>query len=579
MTDKLINHWLLKGNAAWALWQFCIVARLCSPTTFNLPNSSLLSYAKVQANVSTLQLELDATVQSVVREASRFESLFAMMSGSAAYRLVKNSSLSFFSHLSPFHSSVALLSSVASPLVGLLAEVPVYEGLHRGLLKLMGHEEAGSFAEGLRTSFFNFACIKTFAQLGAGQHFLLRRLSQDLGMVLGNDLTTCLGWTPRQEGSYVKRLLQAEAMSFSMEAGMFLAQGLIGSHVLRQVCSFQSANSLTEVGLRTFAADGSGFSYHPEFNLRNRAFVSDSLSKISSPTFRSGITPARLSRYRQTLERMRDFKIPFLEGRRNLMEVLREDWVEKCEATGAEVGRIRLDDFVGGLRRDGKKVPPWVDEFIRESEANAALEVISLLRGPIGHLSADEKMRKMDKEEYLGFNFGSQTDFSLIAESLGFKNDALLKCEVDLTQIPAVREKRYYLPDELILQSGNRTHPHAAANLDTYVDFCNETQITSSRSDDAWVLQLTPEASAQFHGGTYHSYISLLHDLHVHWNVLNNFHPLMRWEQIDTYIRLHRVPANLRRNRLSDQRLGEIIEGSFRCSIAKQILKDHFPDY
>lgn len=532
-----------------------------------------------QTSLSANSLEMDGWVESFATEASKTEALLAMLGGSAAYRLAKTSSLAFFSHLSPLHSSVALLSSAVSPLVGLLAEVPVYEGLHRGLLKLMGHEETGSLAEGLRTSFFNFASLKAFARLGAGQHFLLRRLSQDLGMVLGNDLTASLGWTARQEGSYVKRLLQAEAMSFSMEAGMGLAQGFIGARFFRQAPSFRPASSHAEVGLRTFAADGSGFSYHPEFNLRNRAFVSDSLSKISSPTFRTGITPARLGRYRKTLERMRDFKIPFVEGRRTLIEILREDWVEKCEATGAEVGRIRLDVFVADLRRAGKKVPAWVDEFIRESEANAALEVISLLRGPIGHLSADEKMRKMDKEEYLGFNFGSQIDFILIAESLGFQADTLHKFEVDLSQIPLVRMKRYYLPDELILQSGNRAHPHAAANLDTYLEFCDESQITSSRSDDAWVLQLTPEAGVQFHGGTYHSYISLLHDLHVHWSVLNNFHPLMRWEQIDAYLRLNRVPANLRRNHLSDQRLGEIIEGIFKCSIAREILNKHFPDY
>lgn len=499
-----------------------------------------------------------------------------MLGGSAAYRLAKTSSLAFFSHLSPLHSSVALLSSAVSPLVGLLAEVPVYEGLHRGLLKLMGHDETGSLAEGLRTSFFNFASLKAFARLGAGQHFLLRRLSQDLGMVLGNDLTASLGWTARQEGSYVKRLLQAEAMSFSMEAGMGLVQGFIGARFFRQAPSFRSGSLLKEVRLRSFAADGGLASISP--HLRNRVFIMDSLAKIDSKSFKPGIEASRLRTYRETLVAMRDFQIPFLEGRRRLMEILREDWIDKCEAVGGQVRKIRLDDYLGLLRRANHPVPEWMDKFVSENEANASLKVISVTRSDKRHMTHEEASQQFQKEEYLGFNFGASTDLRMIAQPLGLAEASLREFIFDASQAkPVLNVRRFYLPEELILESGRRAHSHPPANLHTYLEFCEMDELDQSRSEDAWVFQLTPEANIEFHKSVFHPYIALIHDLHIHWNFLNTFSPAERRQQYRAFKRLNALPIHERRLWISDNDLGQVLEGVTSFSIVEEIFSKYLP--
>jgi len=137
--------------------------------------------------------------------------------------------------------------------------------------------------------------------------------------------------------------------------------------------------------------------------------------------------------------------------------------------------------------------------------------------------------------------------------------------------------RRYILPEVLILESALRAHPHAPAGLHTYADFCTSEEIDQSRGEDAWVLQLTPEAGVQFHSGTFHPYLAVVHDLHIHWNYLNTFPPGARNEKHAAFRRLIALPLPQRRRYFADQDIGHVLEGTWCHHAALQVLARFFP--
>lgn len=314
--------------------------------------------------------------------------------------------------------------------------------------------------------------------------------------------------------------------------------------------------------LESFAADGVRHEVDRATPL-NRAFLVDSLQKISDPSFRPGITPARLNLYRDTLQHMQIRNVTFAEGRRRLIEILREDWIEKCEEMGIEVKRLKLSEYVALLRSHRQKVASWVDAFIAESETNAALEVISLTSYGFGNLEHDDALLRMEEENYLGLHFGGSTDQKLITEPLGFSPGALSHSMDELAaQKPEWR--RFFLPEELILRSAGRAHSHIAPGLHVFADFCNLDQVRESRVEDAWVLHLSPEENVRFHDGRFHPYLAIVHDIHIHWNYLNGFSPAVRMEKVRAFDHIRRERMRLderQRAKFKDSVIAEVLEG------------------
>jgi len=360
-----------------------------------------------------------------------------MIAGGLVSRFLHCASLGFLSRLRFLGNEGARFAASGVALAG---ESFVFELLHRGLNP--GKNERG-FLEAWRASFINFGMLQGCAFLMRAQSGMFRHLAQDFGMVLGNEALRIVEGGPAASNSWLERLAAAEACNLSLGLGMALVQAATGHRLAqieahlnrpRQVASKPSFDTHSLRSSGTFAAEGDGMLL--TLRLRDRAFLADSLQKINSVGFRPGVTPARLERYRRTLHEMQGFKLGFAEGRGRLIEILKEDWIEKCGQTGGECRRIRLDQFLDHLRRNQRRLPAWIEAYVAESEANAALEVIAIAPSDKRGLGWEENLEKIEEEEYLGFHFGSATDQQLITSPLGLGSDALSEPIIDMSEMP-----------------------------------------------------------------------------------------------------------------------------------------------
>lgn len=540
------------------------------------------------------RLEIDSAFHGLSQQALRGESLCAMTMGGFSYHFLKTAALAGFSSFSatPLNS---LLSVALSPAMALVGEVFVYETSHRALSLITQPNQTaasvfswageGGLREGLKHSCLNFALLKSFNHAFRSQNIFLSHLVQDGAMVVAEEASSAVGWTQKENAGIFQRLLCAEAMNFSLGLGIFLGQVFTGGTLLRIERRLEGAIQLSlrsparlagQRTLEAFRAEAHG----PLFlQPREQKFIRESLDKITAPGFRSGISPERLKRYRDTLEEIGE-TLSFVEGRNALIRILREDWIEKVRATGAEVNEIRLDVYLTQLRTRGVEVPQWLESFVLESETNASLKVIAWR--PLDKTGWTDKLARegIDQEAYLGFNFGSSVeDQKIVTDGLGLSVGSLSETVTEESSIPPLFSnfRRFMMPEELVWESGRKAHPHRPLGVYARAGFSEAEELAASRAEDAWDLQLTPEFGVDFHNGVFHPYFGIFHDLHVHWGFLNNFPPEIRVEKFFVFRRMYHLPVAARRKYFVDEDVANVLEGFWDHRIALSLLDKFFP--
>jgi hypothetical protein len=182
---------------------------------------------------SPLQSEVDEMVDGFAQKTTDWKSLFALTTGSLAFRLSRLGCLHSMQFLSEASSKIlnpALRG--ASWVAALGTESTAFEATHRALhasthgphlLRWNGHD---GLKEGLLTSLITFGSLKGAGAVVQGQNVLLQHLFQDTGMVLAHQVSGHLGLAPKPEGSLAKQYLQAEAINLQLQAGVALLHGI-----------------------------------------------------------------------------------------------------------------------------------------------------------------------------------------------------------------------------------------------------------------------------------------------------------------------------------------------------------------
>lgn len=227
-------------------------------------NSPILSpslYPRAEGKVSFSQAQLysDKLWETFSHEATNPVALASMTLGSLAYRLVR---MGILQASAPIVGSglLRLVSQAAAPLLGLSAEVTVFEGSQRFFSSLSQEFPRNeSFAESWKRAWINFSMIKSVGHLLKTENIFLRHLSQDGAMVTGHYATGFLGWTPLPDESLCQQLLQAEAINLSLQTGGVIVQGAFGGrlsileralgHPLGIAAPFSWQRSLTRMAL------------------------------------------------------------------------------------------------------------------------------------------------------------------------------------------------------------------------------------------------------------------------------------------------------------------------------------------
>lgn len=89
--------------------------------------------------------------------------------------------------------------------------------------------EKYSDAKGWARETLNFACLKGFGHYFKSENALLRHVSQNLGMMLGEEAASRLHFTPEIHGNFAERFVHASAMNFALGAGTVLSGFFLGN--------------------------------------------------------------------------------------------------------------------------------------------------------------------------------------------------------------------------------------------------------------------------------------------------------------------------------------------------------------
>lgn len=200
------------------------MTRVPSFNSFSLQNSLLLG----ESALSRSQIEMDSAFQGFSQEATNITSLSAMILGGVTYRLARLGFLQATSSLAS-HALLRFVPQLLAPVVGLSAEVTVFEGSQRLLSVLNGEARnnpnllswsgSGGLSEGLRNAFVDFGVMKSVGHFLRSENIFFRHLSQDLSMMAGHQATALIGLTTQPEGNFFDQLLRAELMNLQMEVG------------------------------------------------------------------------------------------------------------------------------------------------------------------------------------------------------------------------------------------------------------------------------------------------------------------------------------------------------------------------
>lgn len=167
-------------------------------------------------------LSLDANVAGFSAEATHGTNLLAMTTGGLFFRLTKTCLLPSL-HFLPSLLKQPLINGVA-----LLSEVTAFRAVSHGF-QASGESPGGE--QGFLRDFVHFACLKSVGHYFQSHSAILRHVSQNLGMMLGDETVASLGFAPRNEASFAQRFLQASASNLALGFGSYLGQILQGGRL------------------------------------------------------------------------------------------------------------------------------------------------------------------------------------------------------------------------------------------------------------------------------------------------------------------------------------------------------------
>lgn len=183
-------------------------------------------------NISDSHMDLDLAASSLSAEATNGRQLLAMGGGSFVFQGMKM--LTSISGVRPFLSSLFALG----------AEAAAFGGLHRVLSHHVENDE--SFFESWRRDVVHFGLCKTLNHSFISQNILFRHGIQALGMSLGLEVSSKLGWTSQAQESFAQSLFHSLATSVALEAGTSLTQRFTARRLGLLQNSLQNAHRLSE---------------------------------------------------------------------------------------------------------------------------------------------------------------------------------------------------------------------------------------------------------------------------------------------------------------------------------------------
>ncbi|MFO1518924.1 MAG: malic enzyme-like NAD(P)-binding protein [bacterium] len=190
--------------------------------------------------LTAFQAQVDGLVSQFGEEATRPQTLAAMVMGGLAYRVGRIGTLALASQV----GSAAPLLTVASYGIGLGTEVSAFEATNRLFSTLSGDRSnpnlwnwrgRGGWGEGLFSSALNFGLLKGVGSLAQGSNLILQHTLQSGAMVAGHHLVAHFGGLPRPEGSLAEQWLHAEVTNLQLGAGVSLVHmGVPGALALER---------------------------------------------------------------------------------------------------------------------------------------------------------------------------------------------------------------------------------------------------------------------------------------------------------------------------------------------------------
>ncbi|MFO1520224.1 MAG: hypothetical protein U1F57_11290 [bacterium] len=189
------------------------------------------------ASLTSTQSQIDEIVGHFSEEATQWQSLAALGTGSVFYRLGRIGTLAL-----PFARPQPL--QLLSYGVGLFSEVSAYETTRRFLNSFSGDRPnpnlwnwngRGGLQEGIFSSLITFGILKGAGHFTQGQNTILQHLFSDFAMVGGHQVSASFGLTPRSNETLAEQLLHAEVTNLQLGAGMSLMRSLApGTYALER---------------------------------------------------------------------------------------------------------------------------------------------------------------------------------------------------------------------------------------------------------------------------------------------------------------------------------------------------------
>ncbi len=165
--------------------------------------------------LSSNQIQMDQALGHFSQEAGHVQTMLAMATGGAVFRLFRTSSLAIT-------GSSRLLQGL-SYVGALAAETSAFRAVNAGFGSFSGRPGEGVFnSQAWWSTFTDLGTLKAFAFLGDGQNPFLSHTLQTGGLVAGRHLNAALGLAPRPRESLTEQFVQAEIMNLEMSAGYAL---------------------------------------------------------------------------------------------------------------------------------------------------------------------------------------------------------------------------------------------------------------------------------------------------------------------------------------------------------------------
>lgn len=367
---------------------------------------SPFSYAESRA-VSNAQLETDASVLQVSREATNGHALLAMTSASFGFQFGKILSSGLLRSIPILNHSAALVQFLSST-IGLSSEVLAYEAAQRSFAAL---ENPGIVQNTWRESFFsglvNFGTLKLGHHLFSAQNFFLREFVSDSLMVTGHHLAHALDLEKNPEGSLLQQFARAATMNLGISAGMTLLHGMSGGRL--QKIQQALGHSIHLENSHTFSIPHSQVSSLPSMGRRADPlpFLTKTAQGIRARPKSEVLREAHDEAYKEIVHEA--LRTGESEGATaEMTDVLRESYVEELTGFGVTHKDLSLEEILEQM--DPSDADP--SAYYHSSEQRAALEKTRTRANAIREWAKGKNLRVYQcvapegkHEEYLEYAF------------------------------------------------------------------------------------------------------------------------------------------------------------------------------